>query len=177
MSDLHYVDGELIYSKGKRYYHLFMRDLEYTRNGVLPALTPEEKREMKKLAEFLILEYRKIAQNACRHRSFFSYPNADKEDLVSFAVERALNIGIEGNSNYGLPYFIRFKWGEKTNLFAFWWQMVKVFFYQYLNDYYRNSNTKQEVLQQMMHDFEHETREIHGCYGVKFQLADGQDEQ
>ncbi|HPB34353.1 MAG TPA: hypothetical protein PLW61_06285 [Caldisericia bacterium] len=165
-----FVDKQDLFKKIKRYKILQRMNHRGT-------IQDENKIEFKFLRDYLILKYREVAKKLTNHSHFRNYTTEEKEDMIAYAIIRALGIGIQGRSNYGVEYFVRFDPEKHDNVFSFWTQVVKCFFYQYLNNYYGEKNVKQVVLQSMIDQFEYDAKEIHGCPGAQFQLADGMDSE
>lgn len=163
-----FVNKQDLFKKVKRYKILQRMNHRGT-------IQEEHKIEFKFLRDYLILKYREVAKKLTNHSHFRNYTNEEKEDMIAYAIIRALGIGLQGRSNYGVEYFVRFDTEKHDNVFSFWTQVIKCFFYQYLNNYYGEKNVKQVVLQSMIDQFEYDAKEIHGCPGAKFQLSDGVD--
>lgn len=161
-----FVDNDKAYAIAREYRSLVNKTLKgYT-------LTDEEIKRKKQLREAVILTYTTMAKKLVKHSDFSGYSLHDKEDMVGEAVVRALSIGLEGHSKYGIEYLIRFNFAEKNNIFAFWTQVIKIFFYQWLNEHYGNINIKRSNMEQMVYDFEYDCDKNLGLPGVKFNFGD-----
>ena len=93
--------------------------------------------------DHLISEYYNIAKNLLRHPWFSKYPKHVQDDMVSFAMEKCLEIGNnKKNENYGIPRLFRYDVFSNTSLFSYWTQCVKNSFRSFLNKYYEIKNTE-----------------------------------
>lgn len=165
-----FVNKVDLYKKVKRYQVL-------QRNKFKGKLKEEDEIEYKYLRDYLILKYVAVAKKLLNHSHFRSYSDEEKEDMAMYALIKGLSVGLEGRSNYGTEYFIRFDTANRDNVFAFWTQVIKIFYYQYLNEHYRESNIKQNVLESMVEQFDYDCKNVHGCPGAKFQLCDGSEQE
>jgi len=126
---------------------------------------------MKQYYHDISFKYIDAANLLTRHPQFNGYSVHFKEDLVMDAYTRALNIGKEGNNNYGLPYFARFNFSEKVNVFSYWQQQCKNFFYQYIMEKYRYNNDMQMELHRIIDQFQYDAINIYGQNHAQFHLG------
>lgn len=138
------------YADKEELYHL-MHDFQRTCRRIEECGETEELLSRKKeLQDILILSYYRIANKFIKHPNFRGYPESQKQDMINDAVVRAMQIGKEGNVNYGIPYFARFNLDEYNNIFSFFTQQIQNFFLQFLNKQYAHENKKWEVLNKII---------------------------
>ena len=124
----------------------------------------------------LFMGYVKICNKLINSKDFRRYDASFKEDLVQDALCRGLFSGVEGYSNYGIPYIMRFDYGNNDNPLSFLTQMAKNFFFQYLNNHYQYAETKKGNLIEIVNMFDIENiRE--GNKGVSFNYASVSDKE
>lgn len=132
--------------------------------------------QRKEIRDWLIIQYYHLAKHLTKHSHFRGYDEQTKKDLIQESISRAMSIGKEGKSNYGVEYFTRFNFEEHDNVFAFWTQQIKTFFYQQINENNDYKNIQEENLEIMMEQAEYDNKNIHGCPGAKGQIGDIKNE-
>ena len=158
-----FINKSDLYEKLKRYKVL---QFEKFKNEI----KKEDEIEYSFLRKYLIKKYSQMATKLLNHGRFRFYQQADKDDMFQDAVLKALNIGMKGKSNYGREYLCRFNFDKHNNVFAFWTQMIIMFFFQYLNSGTEFSDMKQFVLRDMVANFESE-------WGLPFYFGDCVDSE
>ena len=154
------------YADKEELYHL-MHDFQRTCRRIEDCgETNELLKRKKELQDILILSYYKIVEKFIKHPNFRGYSEQQKEDMAHDAVMRAMQIGKEGNPNYGTPYFARFNLDEYDNVFSFFTQQITNFFLQFLNKYHAHENKKWENLNRIInrHNIDNIRDGIKGFY-------------
>lgn len=128
--------------------------------------------EFKKLRDTMVIKYHRVAKHLVNSFHFRLWQKADREDMVNFAVLKALSIGVEGRRNYGKEYWTRFDIENNDNVFAFWTTQIKNFFWQYVKDSLGNDDFKWDVLENIKGQFEYDNINKHGCPSASFYYND-----
>ncbi len=134
-------------------------------------LSETETKQYKALKKEMAKSYYSIARKLLNHRHFRNYNTDMKNDLVQNAMLGALNIGKEGRNNYGVEYWIRFDINKSVNIFAFWTQQIKMFFYMALKIEYSQKNISWSNMQDMVDQFDYDAKYVHGMPHAKFNFA------
>ena len=125
----------------------------------------------KKIYEEISFLYINASKLLTRHHHFNGYKPDFKYDMVMDAYTRSLNIGKEGKNNYGLPYFARFKFHKNVNVFSYWQQQSKNFFYQFIMKKYQYNNDMQIQLHRIIDQFQYDAINIYGQNHARFHLG------
>lgn len=130
-------------------------------------------KERKELRDFLMLHYIEIAKKLMNHTHFRNYDENKKSDLLQEALLDALSIGKDTkHPRYGVEYFARFNHEKYDNVFAFWTQQIKNFFYKFLKWEYKYINTKWESLEMFKDQYQYNCINIWDCPSAQFHYGD-----
>jgi hypothetical protein len=168
--DNDYSDKKVLYKKMVEFQNLFNMIVEYDEDKNTESL--DLLQEMKKeVQDFLLLEYYKIANRFVGHPNFKNYTKEQKEDMIGYALIKAMSIGLPGNSNYGIPYFARFNTKKYNNVFSFYTQQIGNFFIQCIKDHYSYEEKKWKNLNRII--IKHNIENIEsGIKGFNMSLGD-----
>jgi len=158
-----FVDKKELFDLIVKYKELCLKDKE----------NDELSNERLKLRKILMINYVKIAEKLLKHTHFRKYPDDVKCDLLSESLVASLSIGKDKkNKNYGIEYFARFNHEKYDNVFAFWTQQIKNFYYMYLKKEYKYVNTKWESLEFLKDQFQYNCINIWDCPSAQFHYGD-----
>jgi len=173
--DRDFVDKESLYSLLCEYQEL--QEQKICRDANRKKMTPKQSSRWFELRNQLAISYMKIGKKLLNHPHFKGYPHEEKEDMLQTAMMKALAIGLEGRKNFGREYWTRFDSENRNNVFAFWTQQIKMFFYQYLNEKHKQINIKWDVLEAMVAQFDYDAKNIYGTPGATFHYGDVVDDE
>jgi len=156
-----YQDKEDLYRNMVKYHKL--RDIVRKMKDSI-----EEKKEMLDVRKYMLERYYLQAWKQTNGKWFRFLPEETKSDLVTEALIRAMNIGVEGRSNYGNEYWSRFDIENRTNVFSFWTTQINNFFFQHRKESRKQQDLKWEVLEQMKIQFQYDCINNYGCATAQF---------
>ena len=132
---------------------------------------------MKKAREDVMELYITTAKILTRHHHFVGYTPQFKYDMVLDALVKGLSIGKEGNHNYGLMYMARFNFSRGTNVFSWWQQQIKHFFYLIIGDMYKFKNNMQVEFLRIVSQFDYDAINVHGVSYARFHIGTVMDKK
>jgi hypothetical protein len=122
------------------------------------------KKEFDKSFLKLHLEYKKIAIGLFNHHDFVSIPYQVKLEMLADAICRSLDKGSkETSKNIGIEYWIRFDEKNFDNVFAYWTQQIKTFYYQFCIKEKIFNTAKHASYQRILDQMSYDNINIYGC--------------
>lgn len=125
---------------------------------------PRDNKKFNKSFLLLHEEYKKIAIGLFNHHDFVSIPYQMKLEMLSDTICRSLDKGSKETSrNIGIEYWIRFDEKNFDNVFAYWTQQIKTFYYQFCIKEKIFNTSKHASYQRILDQMSYDNINIHGC--------------
>ena len=168
-----YLSKEVLYDGMKRYHEL--RDKLDGITSMRGSSKVALRKELKKTRDEMLVSYEKLARGITRGYSYAKVQEADKDDMVMFAIIRGLSIGVEGKQSYGKEYWSRFDYKNRYNVFAFWTTQIRNFFRIWFNAEKKYQGIKYDVLDEEKNQFFYDASELYGIKGIAYPKKEDED--